>query len=197
MSPYRFALFLAPACAGLLAGPRKACTKTTAERRSARGWLSIFSSTTRVMRQTNLAMGVFIIISSFSAGYAQTPVPAFQYTYDNAGNRIKRALIYIIPKAGDFEGEDGKAVVSSMDDIQFKLFPNPTDRYLNIEIKTEGDYELTQTDLELHSTTGQTILLKKGVVFPYRLDMGNLSNGHFILRISVNNDSREWSLIKQ
>ena len=73
-------------------------------------------------------------------------------------------------------------------DSNIKLYPNPTNDFLNIEL-SNGDIK----DLEVYDMAGKLIISKKISSKTYRLDIQYLSNGNYILKI--NNSSQKF--IKQ
>lgn len=65
-----------------------------------------------------------------------------------------------------------------------KLFPNPCDKYVTIEIPT--DYNCTQTVIDVYDIAGRKILTKKTSAFmKYFLNVSSLANGLYICRVNV------------
>jgi len=116
------------------------------------------------------------------------------YTYDNAGNRIRREIVLNRQNA-----PAAHAIASSYNDRvagkDFRIHPNPTHGALSLEIigyeaSDNGRYTVV-------STGGQIIVNQKIASAISSLDISSQANGIYILHIVLNGQERTWKIIKK
>lgn len=115
------------------------------------------------------------------------------YSYDSAGNRIKREIVLkktVSPTRGasDYASE-------FVDDREMRIYPNPTYGQLTVEIPgfTIGD----ECELLVVSLSGEIILSRKAGAPTETLDISGQKNGVYILHISFNGKESTWKILKQ
>lgn len=120
------------------------------------------------------------------------------YSYDASGNRIKREIVMQVPKAMAKQqnfSSDNQSFSDMLHDHSIKIYPNPTKGALRICIS-----ELKGTDkcsLEVYTTLGVQILVKKVETDNLDIDISNQPNGVYLLRITINERATTWRIVKQ
>lgn len=71
--------------------------------------------------------------------------------------------------------------IDDVDAMQVNIFPNPTSRILNLQ-SADGI-----TEVVIFNTLGQTVMSKRGNGESMQLDLANLANGNYTLRITAAN----------
>ncbi len=119
------------------------------------------------------------------------------YTYDNAGNRIKREII-ISPK-GISRSEDKEPAIQPVSDMladkDIKIHPNPTTGMLKVEITNYESNDLG--NIYVYSINGHVITHSKISSHVTDIDISNSPNGIYLLNIQLNGNSTTWRVIKQ
>jgi len=150
---------------------------------------------------------------------AQAPSLGRGYDYDAAGNRILRKVVTIkslTPPEDSLRVTSDELQVTSdelqvtsyelqvtgydyfvekLDRVEIKIFPNPTTERVTLEIS--GWQELKTGRFQLYSLMGQ--LLQDTPVFSLstEINLSGLTNGAYLLRVFINDETEEWKIIKQ
>ncbi len=125
-----------------------------------------------------------------------TSAQSWIFTYDNAGNRVRRELAE--QKSMTEFQQDSTAVVVQNEqqaEISASLFPNPTAGHLELEIQHLPAGTVGQ--LQVFSLQG-TELLSTGISTALsQIDLSQQPAGHYILRLSLSNGwQKEWRIVK-
>ena len=138
-----------------------------------------------------------------------TPATFVEYTfeYDLAGNRTSR--VYDIKLNELTEGSCGydnaktakdieqwQSYPDYLDNINLKLYPNPTMGELVIEVINAGDKNPKLT-YELIDAQGRRMWREKRKDNYFLLDMTNMVSGNYVLRLSLNNEVKTYKIIKK
>lgn len=127
--------------------------------------------------------------------------PAIEYTYDDAGNRTHREVIYIGEKkdnnlTGENEKQTDKLTFSDkIGGHEISIFPNPTKGELRVEI-TEIT-EAANPRIEIYSTSGEMIFSENKIKSKSRLDLSDRQAGTYILKIILEGKSATWKVVKE
>jgi hypothetical protein len=120
------------------------------------------------------------------------------YSYDAAGNRVKREIVVPVPKAMAKQqtfAADGQAFTDMLRDHTVKIYPNPTEGALQVSISG-----LTGTDkcsLGVYTSQGAQVLTENVKSDHVDIDISNHPAGVYLLRITINNHSTTWKIIKK
>lgn len=120
------------------------------------------------------------------------------YAYDNAGNRIGREIVMQAQKAKASRQLPGTARLSLTDMLNehdIKIYPNPTYGFLKLSI-----YGLKGTDkcsMSLYTTKGAQIMANDVNKESLEINISNQPAGVYLLRITINNNSTIWKIIKK
>lgn len=155
---------------------------------------------------------LFIISSLLGCLFCANPTNAqtkIGYEYDAAGNRISVRIISIgskdtedddIKKKNFFEGkdinapEDITAIEGSLKDSEILIYPNPTKGKMLFEVKGYNDIDAT---IAIYSIKGDLLKQKQIKSVRTPLDITNLNDGTYILRISDDDETIEYKVIKE
>lgn len=120
------------------------------------------------------------------------------YAYDAAGNRIRREIVMQTQKAkarqrvSDTERQSFSDMLNEHD---IKIYPNPTYGFLKLCI-----YGLKSTDkcsMSLYTTKGAQIMANSVNKESFEINISNQPAGIYLLRITINNNSTIWKIIKK
>ena len=150
---------------------------------------------------------LFIIL--ISAALIQAQEVAF--TYDDAGNRTNRNIIYLPPestpndstlKTGEAQGipqspeqTASTVITETIDAATVNIYPNPTGRKFTVEVAATDGTSYTQ--LHLLSLAGEEILDIKSPPLRLEADLTGHPPGAYILSITLGGKTRTWKVIKQ
>lgn len=122
---------------------------------------------------------------------------SISYIYDNAGNRIVKALLISSRQLDDQENK--KKQTESYSDLlskkNIRLYPNPTSGILKVEVL--GFSEDDNCSLSIYSTSGQLVESTQLTSSFGVLNISSMPNGLYILKIFLNGNETCWKIIKK
>ncbi len=118
------------------------------------------------------------------------------YSYDASGNRIKREIIMQPPKAKQqtFETE-GQVFSDMLQEHDVKIYPNPTDGIMKVRIS--GIKNTDKCSLAIYTMRGDRVMLDERQQYNFDVNISNQPAGTYLLRITINNQSTTWKIIKK
>lgn len=116
-----------------------------------------------------------------------------KYSYDNAGNRIKREIV-MKTKSPYEVSTTTECFSEKLSEKEIRIYPNPTKGRLKIEIA--GYENSDRCILRILNVSGQQILSTHANSACTELDISSKANGIYILYISLNNKETTWKIIK-
>ena len=145
------------------------------------------------MKTLRNALTILLLITISSVAKAQN----VGYTYDDAGNRIKREIVINRQQAPQIDaGTNEEETFSDMlAQKHIKIYPNPTSGLLKVDV-----LDLTSDDqclLQLFASSGQQLISKQTTSKTTSLDISSRPNGIYFLRISIGDDETTWKIIKK
>ena len=120
------------------------------------------------------------------------------YSYDAAGNRVKRQIIMPVPKTMAKQqnfSSDNQSFSDMLHDHSIKIYPNPTKGALRICIS--GLKGTDKCSLEVYTTLGVQILAKKIETDNIDINISNQPNGVYLLQITINGKTTTWKIVKK
>ena len=129
-----------------------------------------------------------------SLSYAQDRIA---YSYDAAGNRVKREIVMLNSKAmakQQIFSQEEQSLSEVVNDKSIKISANATSGILTISIPN-----LKSTDrcsLKIYSAKGMLILNEDIRTSSLDFDLSNHPAGIYLLRVSVNNTPTTWKITK-
>lgn len=137
------------------------------------------------MKRVNVFL--FFVLFSLSLS-AQKKV---MYAYDAAGNRIKKEIL--------FEQSQSKSRVVAysdmLDEKEIKIYPNPTEGELRVEIFNE--LKKTEGIVTVHGNNGAMIYTTPIINGSASLDISSCPNGLYILHVKIGDSVSSWKIIKR
>ena len=115
------------------------------------------------------------------------------YSYDNAGNRVKREIVVKTKSLPD--SSDPEYYSEMLSDKDIRIYPNPTEGHLKIEVA--GWDNTDQCLFRLYNSVGQLVLSTRAGSSYTELDISSRSNGLYILHITLNGKETSWKIIKK
>ena len=114
------------------------------------------------------------------------------YQYDDAGNRTAR----IITLFGSLRSSEMPAPIDEVIAEQsIKIYPNPTEGMLAVEIINYSD-EMS-IDFLLLNLSGSVIEQRSTSTAYSTFNISDHPNGVYLLRITINGESKTWKIIKK
>lgn len=117
------------------------------------------------------------------------------YTYDDAGNRIKRAIVMEARSVDVDDTEEELFFEDRIANRQLKIYPNPVKEQLTIQLP--GYESSVSGEFILFNISGS--VLHKGVINSEitRVDMNRFTIGTYVLHIIIAGERTVWKIIKQ
>jgi hypothetical protein len=133
------------------------------------------------------------------------------YTYDANGNRVSASVIYLSLKSAKLDSAQSDSVkldlnqkisndrlLDSLDNFNVRVFPNPTQGELLIEITGTSPNEFTKqgNTIKLLNYNGQLIYDINQVTSYNTVDLTPLIKGTYILVLYINGKTKPYKIIK-
>jgi len=134
----------------------------------------------------------FLITVCSQALYSQDKV---LYGYDAAGNRISRKIEIKLKSASAPEEEEPAVYSEMLSDIELKIYPNPTDGLLKIEIRNLPENQTA--NIWLYNMSGRLITSLKGITDFANIDISEQPIGTYLMKIVAGEYQTEWKIIKR
>ena len=154
------------------------------------------------MEHSNTLIRPKLIISYYVGEGEEEQLSTIEFIYDASGNRIKREVIIIPAKTRTAENIDSddveseEPIESSWNQINLKIYPNPT--YGDISISFSGNVDFEKVQYHLYSSLGN--MVGKGyinAVGTSPVEMSQLSAGIYMLTLQYNNETKTYKIIKK
>lgn len=118
------------------------------------------------------------------------------YSYDSAGNRIKREIVLKTKSVSDPADSTNQTFYTDLlSKKEIRIYPNPTDGQLKIEVP--GWENSDKGRIRIVNIAGQLIVSRILNSAYTELDISTKSNGVYILHIELNNQNSSWKIIKK
>lgn len=118
------------------------------------------------------------------------------YRYDAAGNRISRTIV-IASRSASVSTKKEQPIVytEKISDIQLKIYPNPTDGRLKVEMYNLPEGQKAQ--IWIYAMSGKLITLIKNVSSTADINISSQPTGIYIMKIVAGKYRTEWKIIKK
>lgn len=131
----------------------------------------------------------FFLIAIAFPSFAQTKV---RYTYDNAGNRVKRDLAPMFTGGGDDRNDGSEQPESqALSPEQINVFPNPTLDWLNISLNQPSDAPL---NVELFDPSGRLVRQSQLSGDMLSIDVSDQPSGYYMLFVRAGASYLTWKV---
>lgn len=121
------------------------------------------------------------------------------YSYDAAGNRVRREIVVQAVQNGEAKQQSLDSEKMSFSDMlcghSIKINPNPATGNLSIIISG-----LTQSDrgsCVVYTPQGSQVVAGNIGTGNFNIALGGHPSGIYLLKISVNNNSTTWKIVKR
>lgn len=131
-----------------------------------------------------------IVLSSILFTTVESRAQTVKYTYDLAGNRIRREIVF--PR---YKTNDSTHYTDQIADHVIKIFPNPTEGLLQIEVNNiQPDFNATAA---LFSSNGMLVSEKKNITSSISFNISEQPAGIYFLRFRTGEETKTWRIIKK
>lgn len=145
------------------------------------------------MKKVSLPTLIIVFVAFLSLNIQAQNTIAF--AYDAAGNRIQRSIVIPATRSASQVEDSIPPVTDTALGNTVSIYPNPTKGLLKVDI--ENFKEEQQGSIVIYDMKGQAIVSHRKVFAANELDITNTSAGNYILRITLDNKTTEWKIIKQ
>ena len=133
---------------------------------------------------------LFSLLSCSLGMSAQTKIG---YSYDAAGNRVKREIV-MKPSFNQAKSQSA-SYFDMVSDRQVKISPNPTNGHLRVEV-LNGNTSLDGEAI-VYSSSGAKVAASPISNRVADIDISSSANGIYILSINIGESSTSWKIIKE
>lgn len=123
-------------------------------------------------------------------GFSQSKI---RYSYDNAGNRIKREIV--VDTKSVLDDSTPEYFSEMLSEKNIRIYPNPTHGHLKIEILSWDNAD--RCFFRLYNSVGQQVLSIRASSSNTELDISYYPDGLYILHIALNEKKTAWKIIKK
>lgn len=132
-----------------------------------------------------------LLFVSFISMQAQNTI---KYTYDAAGNRVKREIVLATKSA--IAPTEAEVFTDQVAEREIKIYPNPTYGQLKVAFgNTEGIKKCTITISAMN--TGKQIKKIKATFPETDIDISNQPFGIYIMLIDIDGEYTSWKIMKK
>ena len=114
------------------------------------------------------------------------------YTYDQAGNRITREVVYL--KSVKAVGSEPVVHQDQLGDTKITISPNPNGG--KFTLKVTGIAGKINMKIYLYSISGALIYENQNPEMSTEIDISNRPNGMYVLSLIIENKRKTWSIIR-
>lgn len=140
----------------------------------------------------------FIILFSLFVLPIKAQTIPIEYTYDNAGNRVKQKIVdleYLSQMNDKHSDEIQPYLVDPILSIQATIFPNPTYGLINVALN--GLTSKENVYLKIYDASGHLINEQVSTDTQFVLDFASYTSGIYMVQIIVGNEETAWKVIKK
>lgn len=142
------------------------------------------------MKNIKAKILLFSLLSCSLGISAQTKI---SYSYDAAGNRVKREIVMV--KTQNQAKQTSASYSDMVAERQIKISPNPTKGNLRIEVIDGASFE--KGEVEVYSLDGIKFISAPIFNKVAMVDICQGANGIYILRVSIDGSITSWKIIKE
>lgn len=120
-------------------------------------------------------------------------ITEISFTYDAAGNRTNREIVYYVPQ------QKSAKVVNYEEEMEFEeglhVYPNPTKNCLFVTLNQEA-LEQDQRMILVYDNVGKLVLQTLAPHEINKVDVSLFTSGTYILKLIYGKKHNEWIIIK-
>lgn len=115
------------------------------------------------------------------------------FSYDSAGNRVRREIV--IEKKSAPSKMEAEYFSDMLSEKEIKIYPNPTDGLLKVEICGYDDPD--NCKISVYTISGQLVLASDVTSSLTEVDITTQPDGMYIFLIVLNGEESTWKIIKK
>jgi hypothetical protein len=140
---------------------------------------------------------ILLFVSAFLLHAFSNAQSKVSYGYDLAGNRISRTIVVqSLLRSGTEEPQEEPATYSEvLSELMIRIYPNPTQGLLHIEI--ENLPTEVKAQVALYHLSGTLVTVKEDVSRNTEIDITQQEAGIYLLKILAGEQQTEWKIIKK
>ena len=135
----------------------------------------------------------FLLFSFLSCSLGLCAQTKIGFSYDEAGNRVKREII--MSQSQNKARKQTASFSDMVSDRQIKISPNPTKGVLHIELL--NNKEQVTGNIAVYSLDGANIASCPIANNMADVDISSSASGIYVLRINIGESSSSWKIIKE
>lgn len=139
------------------------------------------------MKKLKTYVLLFSLLSCSLGMSAQTKIG---YSYDAAGNRVKREIVLSRPQSQ--EAKRSVAYSDMISDHQIQIVPNSKSG----KVKVAALDGKSQFNVTVYNVSGQNVLTLKNVRGQTEVDLSSEPNGIYVLILEIGQEKTTWKIMK-
>lgn len=139
------------------------------------------------MKKLKTKILLFSLLSCSLGMSAQTKVG---YSYDAAGNRVKREIV--LSRSQSHEAKRSVTYSDMISDHQIQIVPNSKSG----KVKVAARDGKSQFDVTVYNVSGQNVLTLKNVRGQTEVDLSSEPNGIYVLVLEIGQEKTTWKIMK-
>jgi len=139
------------------------------------------------MKKLKTYVLLFSLLSCSLGMSAQTKIG---YSYDAAGNRVKREIVLSRPQSQ--EAKRSVAYSDMISDHQIQIVPNSKSGKVKVAV-LDGK---SQFNVTVYNVSGQNVLTLKNVRGQTEVDLSSEPNGIYVLILEIGQEKTTWKIMK-
>ena len=132
----------------------------------------------------------FLLFSLLSCSLGMSAQTKIGYSYDAAGNRVKRELV--LSRSQSQEAKRSVAYSDVLVDHQIQIVPNSKSG----KVKVAALDGKLQFSVMVYNVSGQNVQTLKDVRGQAEVDLSNNPNGIYVLVLEVGQEKTTWKIMK-
>lgn len=132
----------------------------------------------------------FLLFSLLSCSLGMSAQTKIGYSYDAAGNRVKRELV--LSRSQSQEAKRSVAYSDVLVDHQIQLVPNSKSG----KVKVAALDGKLQFSVMVYNVSGQNVQTLKDVRGQAEVDLSNNPNGIYVLVLEIGQEKTTWKIMK-
>ena len=138
---------------------------------------------------------IFGIICMMTIALANTAISqVVKFTYDDAGNRIKREVVTVLEMRQQEESEIPKFIKSMDLETLANVSIDESSNNIHVEF---SETETTTINTSIYSIAGYKCYEADFKSPVFDVEIGKLPKGAYILVLTIDNRSKAWKIIKE
>lgn len=132
----------------------------------------------------------FLLFSLLSCSLGMSAQTKIGYSYDAAGNRVKRELV--LSRSQSQEAKRSVAYSDVLVDHQIQIVPNSKSGKVKVAV-LDGKLQFS---VMVYNVSGQNVQTLKDVRGQAEVDLSNEPNGIYVLVLEVGQEKTTWKIMK-